>query len=83
MINPYILKKKEPQLKISKLVHYPGEFVITFPKGLHAGFNMGVNLAEAVNYATMDSLDYLIQAKSCECVNYSVKINPLNFFDSL
>lgn len=83
MVNPYILKRKDPRLKISKMVQKPGEFIITMPKGLHAGFNMGFNLAEAVNYCALDSLENLIHAKSCQCVRYSVKINPLSFFDSL
>jgi hypothetical protein len=28
------------------------EFVFTFPKGLHFGFNLGNNLAETANFAT-------------------------------
>lgn len=34
------------------MVQNPGEFIITFNKTFHAGFNMGYNLAEAVNFAT-------------------------------
>src|ERR1700734_993059 len=51
------------------LVQHSGEFVITFPRGYHAGFNLGFNCAESVNFALESWLELGRKAKACECVS--------------
>ena len=54
-------------IKVNKIVHRPGEFVITFPYGYHSGYNLGYNCAEAVNFALDSWLEYGRIAKKCDC----------------
>lgn len=41
----------EAGVPIFKLDQEPGDFVLTFPRGYHAGFSHGFNIGEAVNFA--------------------------------
>ena len=54
-------------IKVNKIVHRPGEFVITFPYGYHSGYNLGYNCAEAVNFALDSWMEYGRVAKKCDC----------------
>jgi hypothetical protein len=54
-------------IRANKIVHHPGQFVITFPYGYHSGYNLGYNCAEAVNFALDSWIDYGKIAKRCEC----------------
>jgi hypothetical protein len=54
-------------IKVNKVVSYPGEFVITYPYGYHSGYNLGYNCAEAVNFAMDSWLPMGKIAKKCEC----------------
>ncbi|KAK6534335.1 hypothetical protein TWF281_005660 [Arthrobotrys megalospora] len=62
-------------IKVNKLVHHEGEFVITFPYGYHAGYNLGYNCAESVNFATEAWLDYGRKSKKCECIDDAVWVD--------
>jgi jumonji domain-containing protein 2 len=83
VINPYILKQKYPELKITKIEHKAGEFVLNFGGSYHCGFNFGFNLAEAVNYATLGWLKLLPNCQSCKCANDSVKISSTSVLETL
>ena len=66
---------REAGIRCNMLVHRQNEFVITYPKGYHAGFNMGFNCAESVNFALDSWIDYGRKAKHCQCVADSVRID--------
>jgi hypothetical protein len=74
LISPEILQKQFG-IKVNKLVHYEGEFVITYPYGYHSGYNIGYNCAESVNFATESWLGYGRIAKKCECEADSVWVD--------
>lgn len=52
IMSPYELR--EAGVPIYRLDQHAGEFVITFPRAYHAGFNQGFNFAEAVNFTPAD-----------------------------
>lgn len=66
--NPDLLHQLTTILSPSKLIHsnvkavwaeqQKGQFIITFPRVYHAGFNAGFNIAEAVNIAPVDWLPF-------------------------
>jgi hypothetical protein len=81
LINPEIVHNKG--IEVFKCIQKPGEFVITFGGSYHAGFNMGFNCAEAVNFATKNWIDLGIKSKICQCRKDSVQINMSEFLKNV
>ncbi|CAL8256396.1 unnamed protein product [Gadus morhua 'NCC'] len=52
-----------------------GEFVVTFPRAYHSGFNQGFNFAEAVNFCTTDWMPL-----GRQCVDHYRLLNRYNVF---
>ncbi|THC96326.1 hypothetical protein EYZ11_004185 [Aspergillus tanneri] len=74
LVSPTLLKSQYG-ITVNRLVHYEGEFVITYPYGYHSGYNLGYNCAESVNFATEKWLEYGRVAKKCNCEADSVWID--------
>lgn len=66
IINPNVLM--EAGVPVFRTDQQAGEFVVTFPRAYHAGFNQGYNFAEAVNFAP---IDWLPAGREC-LKNYSL-----------
>ncbi|KAJ6703596.1 LYSINE-SPECIFIC DEMETHYLASE [Salix viminalis] len=56
MLNPSVLQ--DNRVPVYTVLQEPGNFVITFPRSYHGGFNFGLNCAEAVNFAPADWLPH-------------------------
>ena len=83
MINPYVLRKLYPEIRLNKVIQREGEFVITFPGSYHSGFNFGFNIAEAVNFGVDKWINMFTKCGVCQCQAGNVNINPTEFYKNL
>lgn len=56
MLNPETLLKFG--VRVYAVDQKPGQFVVTYPRAYHGGFNQGFNVNEAVNFAPPDWVDW-------------------------
>ncbi|EJT98514.1 JmjC-domain-containing protein [Dacryopinax primogenitus] len=73
LVSPTILANNSCRPNV--LVQHQGEFVITFPQGYHAGFNLGFNCAESTNFALDGWEEVVRKAGWCKCEKDSVKLD--------
>lgn len=77
IINPGMIVSNG--ITVNKAVQKPGEFMVTFKRAYHLVFNVGFNIAEAVNFITDSWFEYGKLAGVCMCKPDSVKIDIENF----
>jgi hypothetical protein len=81
LISPSILATNG--VKVTRITQQVGEFMITFPGGYHAGFNHGLNCAEATNFATSRWIEIGKHAQRCTCESGTVNIDVDTVFGNL
>ncbi|XP_052202742.1 lysine-specific demethylase JMJ18-like isoform X2 [Diospyros lotus] len=77
-LSPSVLKSEG--VPVYRAVQHPGEFVLTFPRAYHSGFNSGFNCAEAVNVAPVDWLEHgqsAVELYSQQCRKTSLSHDKL------
>ena len=68
-------KLRERGLVVRSTVQREGEFIVTWPCSYHQGYNLGFNIAESVNFATEEWIEWGLKADVCQCRKHSVKID--------
>ena len=73
LLSPSVLR--DAGVTVLHGVQYSGEFMLTFPRAYHAGFNTGWNCAESCNFATPRWLPVGRRAWWCDCEATTVRLN--------
>ncbi|GBG28067.1 Lysine-specific demethylase 4A [Hondaea fermentalgiana] len=79
MIAPSVLLREK--IPFVRAVQHVGEFMFTFPRAYHGGFNLGFNVAEAVNFATPRWLGFGRRATWCKCEKWTFRLDVDDFVE--
>ncbi|CDO93748.1 unnamed protein product [Kluyveromyces dobzhanskii CBS 2104] len=79
LVSPYSERFVKAGIDCYKAVQNPGEYIITYPKCYHAGFNSGFNFNEAVNFTLDLWLPYGLQ--SIDDYKKTKRTAVVNIFD--
>ncbi len=77
LISPSVLLKHG--IPFNREIQRAGEFMVTFSRSYHAGFNRGFNCAEAVNFGTRSWVPHGLKATHCKCTRSTVRIHMEKF----
>jgi len=81
LIEPSVLLNH--MIPVYKVTQHSREFIITWPRAFHFGFNFGVNCAESVNFANSSWVNYGKNAQVCKCSRNNLHINMDCFIENL
>lgn len=83
MISPSLLRTFN--IHYVQAIQQPGDFIVLNASAYHAGFNLGFNCAEAINFALPDWLEIGKHCSYCECgaLSDSVSLDMSIFFPGL
>mmetsp|Transcript_21089 Transcript_21089/g.41367 ORF Transcript_21089/g.41367 Transcript_21089/m.41367 type:complete len:1010 (-) Transcript_21089:314-3343(-) len=79
MMAPSVLIREK--IPFVRAVQRVGEFMFTFPRAYHGGFNLGFNVAEASNFATPRWLTIGRRARWCKCEHWTFRLDIDDFVE--
>ncbi|CAF0877520.1 unnamed protein product [Didymodactylos carnosus] len=77
LIHPNLLIQNN--IDCHQIIQKQNEIVCILPRSYHFGFNCGLNIAEAINYALPSWINYGMKTKICSCVQPVVKLDMQHF----
>ncbi|GMR36550.1 hypothetical protein PMAYCL1PPCAC_06745 [Pristionchus mayeri] len=77
IVHPEILTRNG--IPFSMTTQEKGQFIVTFPRGYHMGYNTGNNVAESTNFASNRWVDFGMNYVPCQCKKDSVIIDVDSF----